>query len=149
MMQRLVNKFNGIIVVPTAVSMRNSAKLFVVAGCNKSWSNLEPLALLSWWLGKKRDKWDSNLAEVWRFGMEYKLPSKSVQSKARRHFRKGSWSCTFSLLESDKNDGRMWWPYFAQEYESPKTENGIGYSSLNDNTFDSSSSLIVLNPNIL
>jgi hypothetical protein len=34
--QRLVNKFNGIIVVPTAVSVRNSAKLFVVAGCNKS-----------------------------------------------------------------------------------------------------------------
>ncbi len=111
--QRLVNKFNGIVVVPTAISVRNSAKLFVAAGYKKSWSNLEPSVLLSWWLGKKKDKWDSNLAEVWRFGVEYRLPSKSVWSKARRHFQKGSWSCTFSLLEIDKNDGRMWWPYFA------------------------------------
>ncbi len=149
LMQRLVNKFNGIVVVPTAVSVINSAKLFVVAGCKKSWSNMEPVVYLSWSIGNNWDKKPSILAEVWQFGVEYKLPSKSVWSKAWRHFQKGSWSCTFSLLESDKIDGRMWWPYFAHEYELPKTENGIGTSSLNENIFDSSSSPIVLNPIIL
>ncbi len=54
--QRLVNKFNGIVVVPTSVSVIHSTKLFVVAGCNKSWSNMEPVVFLSWSIGKKSDK---------------------------------------------------------------------------------------------
>ncbi len=73
-----MNKFNGIVVVPIAISMRNLTKLFVFAGCSKSCSNIEPLASLFRPFGKNFDKETSILAQVSRFGVEYRLPSKSV-----------------------------------------------------------------------